>query len=170
MSQNCFYFKQFIYWVFSFLHILLSIDDWVSFVLFCAFQCDPKDMREHYMQTERFKVTSLPHAIILHNIIMLFYITCFLHCVECFFLCFLVSDGCDQSLSSGYPVLLHRCQFSVAVSSSSKGEISHKHTLLIRTQTNSIIKCKLYAFLQYHAFFEFNDRLEAVMSKAYIYR
>lgn len=27
-----------------------------------------------------------------------------------------------------------------------------------------------FLFPQYHAFFEFNDRMEAVMKKAYIYR
>uniref|UniRef100_A0A671LAX0 Cyclic nucleotide gated channel subunit beta 1a n=1 Tax=Sinocyclocheilus anshuiensis TaxID=1608454 RepID=A0A671LAX0_9TELE len=41
---------------------------------------------------------------------------------------------------------------------------SYFHTHILNTHTYSVL------LLQYNAFFEFNDRLEAVMSKAYIYR
>lgn len=83
-----------------------------------------------------------------------------------------VSDGYDQSLSTGCPVRLHWCQITLAVSSPSKGKKNHavpyvfplSHTNIPNTHTYSV------PFLQYNAFFEFNDRLEAVMSKAYIYR
>ncbi|XP_057203410.1 cyclic nucleotide-gated cation channel beta-3 isoform X2 [Triplophysa rosa] len=68
--------------------------------------CDPKDMREHYMQTERFKM----------DVISLF------------------------------PLDI----------------------LYFFTGVKSVLRFP--RLLKYHAFFEFNDRLEAVMSKAYIYR
>ncbi|XP_073709463.1 uncharacterized protein cngb1a isoform X3 [Misgurnus anguillicaudatus] len=68
--------------------------------------CDKKDMREHYMQTERFKM----------DVISLFPLD----------------------------------------------------FLYVFTGVKSVLRFP--RLLKYHAFFEFNDRLEAVMSKAYIYR
>ncbi len=86
-----------------------------------------------------------------------------------------VSDGCGQSLSTRNTVRLHRRQIALEVPSPSEGKAhthTHTHTLLSSHFHTHSLKTHTYSvsLLQYNAFFEFNDRLEAVMSKAYIYR
>ncbi len=81
-----------------------------------------KDMRDNYRQTERFKVkwfsTKSMHWHWTKNFNQLVKLPLVLG----------VSDGCDQSLSTGFAVRLHRRQIALEVPSPSEGTPPPPHT------------------------------------------
>lgn len=98
----------------------------VYFFMFCLSQCDKKDMRDNYRQTERFKVklfsTKSMHWHWTKHFSQLVKLPLVLG----------VSDGCGQSLSTGFAVRLHRRQIALEVPSPSKGKTdTHTDPVLV---------------------------------------
>lgn len=125
------------------------------------FQCDKKEMRKNYMKTKRFKVSSWSCSGLFGVFCASFYSRCVL---------FRGSVGRGQPGSSGALLLQNWHQPSASPPQAAEGSL---YSQLLRSFFNSSRSSGLCSPLvpaQINSFFEFNERLEAILTKAYIYR
>lgn len=83
--------------------------------------------------------------------------------------CCLFTDGRHQSVSDGDTLLFHWSELSAEIPAPAEGrDVFYVHAHVRTAVLN--VPLTLVSPSQYMVFFEFNDRMEAVMKKAYIYR
>lgn len=83
--------------------------------------------------------------------------------------CCVFTDGRHQSVSDGDILLFHWSELSAEIPPSAEGQdVFYLHAHVRAAELNAPLTLVFPS--QYMAFFEFNDRMEAVMKKAYIYR